>query len=214
MGARALKAAGLDWTAIDQVLMAGGSTLIPAVETAVRRASDKPSDRVKRHQPHMAIAYGAALIAAQRSGAPAGKAPPLLQRVSGFDLGCRVFDPATRRPAIDTVIARNTPIPARRTMTYYTNRADQTRIILDVVQVKAPGESPTSLGYFAFPIERPRKNRPLEITLGYDEHGMVSVVARDSDTGREVQREFSSSSYPRDRILAQKALLDSVNLCE
>jgi hypothetical protein len=117
-------------------------------------------DRVKRHQPHMAIAYGAALIAAQRSGSPSGKAPPLLQRVSGFDLGCRVFDPATSQPAVDAVIARNTPIPARRTITYYTNRADQARIILDVVQVKAPGEPPASLGYFAFPVDRPRKNQP------------------------------------------------------
>ena len=67
---RALKAASLDWAAIDQVLLAGGSTLVPAVEAAVRRASDKPGDRVKRHQPHMAIAYGAALIAAQRRVLP------------------------------------------------------------------------------------------------------------------------------------------------
>jgi molecular chaperone DnaK len=210
---RALKAAGLDWAAIDQVLLAGGSTLIPAVETAVRRASDKPGDRVKRHQPHMAIAYGAALIAAQRSGAPAGKAPPLLQRVSGFDLGCRIFDPVTRQPVVDTLIARNTPIPARRTITYYTNRADQSRIILDIVQVKAPGEPPASLGYFAFPVDRPRKNHPLQITLGYDERGMVSVTARDPDAGREVKRDFTGSDRPMDRILAQKALLDSVRLC-
>jgi hypothetical protein len=59
----------------------------------------------------MAIAYGAALIAAQRTGSPAGKAPPWLQGVSGFDLGCRVFDLVTRQPAIDTLIARNTPSP-------------------------------------------------------------------------------------------------------
>jgi len=211
---RALKAASLDWTAIDQVLMAGGSTLVPAVETAVRRASNLPGDRVKRHQPHMAIAYGAALIAAQCSGSPAGKAPPLLQRVSGFDLGCRVFDPATRQPAVDKLIARNTPIPTRRTMTYYTNRADQARIVLDIVQVKAPGEPPIRLGYFAFPLDQPRKNHPLEITLGYDEHGMVSVVARDPDTGREVKRDFTGSAHPMDRILAQKALLENVRLCD
>ncbi len=194
--------------------MAGGSTLVPAVETAVRRASDLPGDRVQRHRPHMAIAYGAALMAARRTGSPAGKAPPLLQRVSGFDLGCRVFDPATRQPAVDTILARNTPIPARRTTTYYTNRADQARIILDIVQVKAPGEPPISLGHFAFPVDRPRKNHPLEITLGYDEHGMVRVLARDPDTGRAVQRDFTGSAHPMDRILAQKALVDSVHLCE
>ena len=162
----------------------------------------------------MAIAYGAAVIAAQRTGSPAGKAPPWLQRVSGCDLGCRVFDPVTRQPAVDTLIARNTPIPARRTITYYSNRADQARIILDIVQVKAPGEAAISLGHFAFPIDRPRKNHPLEITLGYDELGMVSVVACDPDTGREVQRDLAGSAHPMDRILAQKALLVSVPLRE
>jgi molecular chaperone DnaK len=210
----ALKAASLDWAAIDQVLLAGGSTLVPAVEAAVRQASHKPGDRVKRHQPHMAIAYGAALIAAQRSGEATGKAPPLLQRVSGFDLGCSVFDPVTRQPTVDTIIAKNTPIPAQRTITYYTNRAEQARIILNIVQVKSPGEAPTSLGDFAFPIERPRKNHPFEITLGYDEQGMVSVVARDADTGREVKREFTGTSHSFGRNLAQKSLVDSVSLCD
>jgi hypothetical protein len=80
--------------------------------------------------------------------------------------------------------------------------------------VKAPGEPAISLGYFAFPIDRPRKNHPLEITIGYDELGMVRVVARDPDTGREVQMDLTGSQHPMDRILAQKALLDSVPLCE
>jgi molecular chaperone DnaK len=212
--ARALKAAGLEWAAIDQVLMAGGSTLVPAVEAAIRLASNLHGDRVKRHQPHMAIAYGAALIAAQRTGSPAGEAPRLLQRVSGFDLGCRVFDPVTRKPAVDTLLARNTPIPAHRTITYYTNRADQARIILDVVQVKAPDEPAISLGQFAFPVVRPRKNHPLEIAIGYDEHGMVSVVARDPETKHEVKRDFSGSAHPQGRFLEQQALLETVTLCD
>ena len=76
----------------------------------------------------MAIAYSAALIAAQRTGSPAGKAPPLSQRVSGCDRGCRVFDPVTRQPAVDTLIARNTPIPARRTITYWPTRPGSSSI--------------------------------------------------------------------------------------
>ena len=180
---RTLKAAALDWPSIDRVLLSGGSTLVPAVEAAVRHASNLPGDRVERKNPHRAVAYGAALFAAERSGFTGAKGPTLLQRVSGFDLGCRVFDAVTRQPTVDTVIPRNTPIPARRTLTYYTNRADQARIILDVVQAKGPLEPPVSLGHFAFPVDQPRKNHPLEITLGYDEHGMVSVVARDPDSG-------------------------------
>ena len=101
-----------------------------------------------------------------------------------------------------------------RSVSDYSDRADQARIILDIVPVKAPGEAAISLGHFAFPIGRPRKNHPLEITLGYDEHGMVSVVACDPDTGREVERDPAGSAHPMDRILAQKALLDSVPLRE
>jgi hypothetical protein len=63
-------------------------------------------------------------------------------------------------------------------------------------------------------VDRPRKNHPLEITLGYDEDGVVSRAARDPDTGREIKRDFTDSVHPMDRILAQKVLLDSVDLCE
>jgi molecular chaperone DnaK len=217
---RTLKAAGLDWVAIDQVMMAGGSTLLPSVEAALRRAADKPADRVRRHLPHMAIAYGAALIAARYAGPGAGDSagvvpgPQHLQRIAAFDLGCRVYDPATHKMTVDTVIARNSPIPSRQTRTYYTNRADQTRIIVEVVQAKSSADEPTHLGYFAFPVERPRKNLPLEVTFGYDEQGMITVVARDPETGHEVKRDFTNTPHPSDRILAQKALLDSVPLAE
>jgi molecular chaperone DnaK len=168
----------------------------------------------------MAIAYGAALIAAQHTGAPgrdAARAAPgarPLQRISAFDLGCRVYDRATQTMTIDTVIPQNTPVPHRATRTYYTNRADQKRIIVEVVQAKSPAEGPTHLGYFAFAVDRPRKDLPLEVTFGYDEQGMVTVVARDPETGREVKRDFSGTPHPSDRILAQKALLDSVALAE
>jgi molecular chaperone DnaK len=211
---RVLQAAGLDWAAIDQVMMAGGSSLLPAVETALRSASEKPGDRIRRHLPHMAIAYGTALIAAQRSGTEAGRTPQLRQRVSGFDLGCRVYDPATHRLTVDTIIARNTPIPARQTRTYYTNRADQRRIVVEVVQVKSSSDPPTSLGYFAFPVDQPRGNYPLEVTFGYDEQGLVSVVARDPQTGREAKRDFTDSPHPSERLLQQKHLLDSIELCD
>lgn len=121
----------------------------------------------------------------------------------------RVFDALTRQPAANTVVARNTPIPARRTITYYTNRADQARIILDVVQTKGSSKAPVSLGHFAFPVDRPRKNHPLENTLGYDEHRMVNVVAREPDSGREVKRDFTGSAHPMDRIMASASAQES-----
>jgi molecular chaperone DnaK len=211
---RALRAAALDWAALDLVMLAGGSTLLPAVEATLRRVSDKPADRVRRHLPHMAIAYGAALLAAQRGDAV--RSPRRVQRITAYDLGCRVFDPATGRPVVDTIIARNSPIPARATRTYYTSRADQARIILELVQARSPEADvePTSLGYFAFPLDRPRKNFPLEVSFGYDELGMVTVLARDPDSGREVQRDFVDEAPLTDRIESQKLLLDQTTLCD
>jgi molecular chaperone DnaK len=210
---RVLAAAKVDWSAIDRVLLAGGSTLVPAVETAVRCASNLPADRVKRKDPHKAIAYGAALIAAQQSGSSTVKIPSLRQRVSGFDLGCHVRDRSTGQLTVHTAIPRNTPIPCHQTVTYYT-QPDQPEVLLDIVQRKASGEPAISLGRFTFAVDRARKDHPLNITLGYDEHGMVSVVARDPDTGREIERDFNGSTHPTERILAQKALLESVHLCE
>jgi molecular chaperone DnaK len=213
--AATLKAAGLGWEAIDQVLLAGGSTLLPAVEAALRRASGKSGDRLKRQQPHMAVAYGAALLAAQRAGAPTGAAPRLRQRITGVDLGFRVFDPVRRAATIDVVIARNTPIPVRKTTTYYSNRADQKRVIVEVVQGRGEGGAAASLGHCAFLLERPRKNHPLEVILGYDEHGLVTVIARDPDTGQEVKRAFDGpGAQNTGPPLSQRDLLSRVRLCE
>ncbi len=214
--ARALGSKGLDWSAIDRILLAGGSSLIPYVRNAVIQASGKPAERVESRQPHYAIAYGAALIAAQHAGpaAAAGTDGPRLHRIAGFDLGCRVRDYATGKPSVKTVIARNSPIPDRQTIVLYTTRPDQSRIVLDIVQVKGQGEPPVSLGNFEFPIRRPRKNHPLEVTIGYDEYGMASVVARNPDTDQVVQRDFPGARNPMDRILEQKSLLESVRLAD
>ena len=114
---RALRAASVDWSAMDQIMMAGGSTLLPAVEKELRLASGKPGDRVRRHLPHMAIAYGATLLAAQCSGAAPSQSLQLVQRISAFDLGCRVYDPTTRQFTVDSVISENTPIPVHGTRT-------------------------------------------------------------------------------------------------
>lgn len=162
----------------------------------------------------MAIAYGAALIAAQRAGSPVGHSRPLLQRMSPADLGVRVHDPRTGRSSVDVVVPRNTPLPASQTRTYYTHRADQSRIVLEVIQLCGPDDPPLSLGHFAFPISNPRKNHPLEVTLAYDQSGIAKGVAREPDSGSEARQEFASEAVVEETSLAQRELLDSVRLSE
>ena len=212
-----LAGAGLTWQTLDQVILVGGSTLLPSISAELCRVSALPAERFKRHQPHMAIAYGAALIAAANRGATADDARPLVRRIAGLDLGFRVIDPRTRETTVDVVIPRNSPIPVRKSAVYYTNRADQTRLVLEVVQARNKTEPPVSLGYFAFMLDRPRKNHPLEVTLGYDENGLVTVVARNPDTGVETAKEFVDAShlpFGGRHLAAQVALLEQTRLCE
>jgi molecular chaperone DnaK len=208
-----LRAAGRSWADIDQVILAGGSSLLPNVLEGIRRISGKSEDAVRCHQPHLAIAYGAALLSSQQAGLP-GPASPLCQRITGMDLGFRVLDPRTRETTMDVVISKNTPMPIWQTRVYYSNRPDQARLVFDVIQARNRGEPIFSLGHFAFPLERPRKNHPLEVTLGYD-RGLVTIVARDPDTGRAVRQEYGTA-VDRDegRALEQARLLHNVKLCE
>jgi molecular chaperone DnaK len=106
------------------------------------------------------------------------------------------------------------PIPPRRTITCYSNRHDQQRIILEIVQVKGVDEAPTSLGHSAFPIEHPAQNHPLEVTFGYDVQGIVTVTARDPETNHAVRREFGAGEGDRQSLAEQNALVDSVPFCD
>jgi molecular chaperone DnaK (HSP70) len=183
----ALHGASLDWRDLSLILLAGGSANLPGVVPSLAQWSGLPPDRIRRQQPELAVAYGAALIAAGRAGPVGGPT----RKVAEADLGFLVIDPATNGPAVDVVIPRGTPIPARRGTIYYSNRADQRRMFFDVIQAAGPGSSPVSLGRFAFPLDRPGKNRALEVTLGYDAVGFPFVEARDSETGRRVRRDVS-----------------------
>jgi molecular chaperone DnaK len=116
---------------------------------------------------------------------------------------------------MDVVISKNTPMPIWKSRVYYSNRPDQARLVFEVIQSRNRGEPIFSLGHFAFPLERPRKNHPLEVTLGYDDRGLVTVVARDPDTGRAVRREYGAVvDGDESRSLEQARLLGNVKLCE
>jgi len=191
---RCLDAAGLTWNQIDRVLMTGGSSLLPAVAKRLAQETGKQGDALHCRQPHQAVAYGAALIAEARATRPDEQA---LHAVAPYHLGLRVRDATSGAGRIETLIKRNTPLPAKHTATFYTNRPEQTRIVLDVVQGKGEGELVASLGHFAFgPIKRPKKNYPVEVTLAYDSEGLVKVTAKDVTTGEALERDLTSSDNP------------------
>lgn len=195
---RCLEGAALNWGLIDRVLLTGGSSLLPQVHQRMIEATGRGGDFLHSRHPHQAVAYGAALIA-EAHAAGAGNEPTIA--VAPYHLGIRVRDPATGADRIEALVKRNTPLPARHTATFYTSRADQTRIILDIVQSKGPADPVHSLGVIAFgPLRRPQRNHPVEVTLGYDAEGLVRITARDPVSGEALEREFSGGG---DAALAQ-----------
>lgn len=192
---RALKSQSLAWGAIDELILTGGSSLVPCVERKVREMSALQPARIRREQPHASIAYGAALLAEQFHGTKKTAAPPLKQQVTSNELGLRVFDPKERKPVFHAMIEKNMPVPTTAKQTFYTQKAGQSSLSIELLQRKDPFTPPETLGQFTFgPIRRPEAQHPVSIELGYDGAGRVTVTAADGRTGESVAREFSKQA--------------------
>lgn len=198
---RCLNSSGLDWQMIDKVLLTGGSSLLPLVLDKIAIACDKPRDDIVCKQPHQAVAYGAALIAAQRNNQ---NNENTVQRISAFELGIRARDPKTGEPMVQVLVEKNTPVPAAQSTTFYTTRADQPRMVFEVVQQKAAGEQEKSLGYFIFAIAEPRAKYPVEVTLAYDLEGMVTVIAKDPETNKVLEQVMDEDGQVMDSSLIEQ----------
>jgi molecular chaperone DnaK (HSP70) len=168
---------------------------VPCVERKVREMSGLQPGRIRREQPHASIAYGAALLAEQFHGQKKTAAPPLKQLVTSNELGLRVFDLKERKPVFHPMIDKNVPVPASIKQTFYTQKADQTSLTIELLQRKDPFTPPETLGQFAFgPLRKPERGHPVAIELGYDGTGRVAVTATDGRTGESVAREFSKQA--------------------
>lgn len=190
-----LQESGLSPDDVTTVLLVGGSSWIPSVERRLREifGGDAGSQsRIRRHEPSKAVAFGAAMRAAQVAGeADAYRLPAELKGVTGYSVGVRTLDPATGGVRIDNLVKKNMPLPARASKTYYTTRPDQRHISLELVQHRGDGAAPVPLGTLAVgPLERPRLNYPVEVAVEYREDGTVRVRATDADSGRELEQSF------------------------
>jgi molecular chaperone DnaK (HSP70) len=90
------------------------------------------------------------------------------------------------------LIQRNSPLPAAASKIFRTSRAEQTRVVVEVVQSRGDARAALSLGHFAFgPIAAPQKNYPIEVAMHYDHEGIVEVFAKDPRTGQQVMHKLS-----------------------
>jgi molecular chaperone DnaK len=173
---------------IDEVILVGGSTRIPAVQELVRRLTGGKEPNMSVN-PDEVVAIGAAL----QAGVLKGEVEDVvLLDVTPLSLGLE-----TLGGVMTKVIERNTTIPARRTETFSTAEDEQSAV--DVVVLQGERELAADNRQLArFRLEgirpAPRGAPQIEVTFDIDANGIVNVSARDKETGAEQQVTIAEST--------------------
>jgi molecular chaperone DnaK len=199
---QALADAKLTANDIDEVILVGGSTRIPAVQDLVRRLTGGKDPNMTVN-PDEVVALGAAVQAAVIKGEVKDV---LLLDVTPLSLGIE-----TLGGVMTKVIERNTTIPARRTEVFST--AEDNQPAVDVVVLQGERERSADnrvLGRFRLENIRPapRGVPQIEVTFDIDANGILNVSARDKDTGTE-QRITISESSNLDQAEVERMIADA-----
>ncbi len=184
---QALKDAGIDASKIDEVVLVGGSTRIPRVQTIVKELFGREPH--KGVNPDEVVAIGAAI----QAGVLAGEVKDLLLLdVTPLSLGIE-----TLGGVMTTLITRNTTIPTRKSEIFSTAADSQTSVEVHVLQGERPlARDNRTLGRFhlvGLP-PAPRGVPQIEVTFDIDANGIVNVQAKDLGTGKEQKITITASS--------------------
>ena len=196
---QAMKDAGIKKGNIDKVLLVGGSTRVPAVQTAIEKEVGKAP--FKGINPDEAVAMGAALQAGIIVG-DEGVTDVLLLDVTPLTLGIETLGGVTT-----TMIERNTTIPTRRSETFSTAADNQAAVEVHVLQGERDFvKDNITLGRFhlmGIPAA-PRGIPQIEVTFDIDANGIVDVSAKDLGTGKEQSIKIESQTSLSEDEIQQK----------
>ena len=184
---QALSDAGLSPGNIDEVILVGGMSRMPAVQEKVKGIFGKEPNRSVN--PDEAVALGAAI----QGGVLAGDVSDIvLLDVSPLTLGLE-----TLGSVMTTLIPRNTTIPTKKTETFTTAAESQTSVDIHVLQGERPmAPDNKSIGRFILDglLPAPRGVPQIDVTFDIDANGILSVSAQDKGTGKEQKIVIQPSS--------------------
>ncbi|MED4204468.1 molecular chaperone DnaK [Neobacillus mesonae] len=184
---QALSDAGLSASEIDKVILVGGSTRIPAVQEAIKKATGKEPHRGVN--PDEVVAMGAAI----QGGVITGDVKDVvLLDVTPLSLGIE-----TMGGVFTKLIDRNTTIPTSKSQVFSTAADNQTAVDIHVLQGERPMAADNkTLGRFQLADipPAPRGIPQIEVTFDIDKNGIVNVRAKDLGTNKEQQITIKSST--------------------
>ena len=184
---QALTDSGLNAGDIDEVIMVGGMSRMPAVQDKVKQVFGKEPNR--NVNPDEAVAMGAAI----QAGVLAGDVDDIvLLDVTPLTLGLE-----TLGSVMTTLVARNTTIPTKKNETFTTAAENQTTVDIHVLQgERSMATDNKSIGRFMLDglLPAPRGIPQIEVTFDIDANGILSVSAQDKGTGKEQKIVIQSGS--------------------
>ncbi|MBV2137117.1 MAG: Hsp70 family protein [Candidatus Thiodiazotropha sp. (ex Ctena orbiculata)] len=192
---RAVNGAGVTWEDVDSVLLAGGSSRIPAVRSMIANVTGK--EALKDLNPDECVAIGAAIqgqvFVAESLSDGTKKAPQestdlVVKDVAAHSLGVKALDQNKNKKINSIIIPKLTEVPCEKKRTYTTNKDNQKSVEIEVLQGES--EDPNSpdvefVGRVKLDSLPPHKAGELviDVLLKYDIDGVIEVTAKEVNSG-------------------------------